>query len=170
MALSTSNAKEHELHIQNTPDVLTYFLGFVIAVMPPIAVFAREQTRYLTIYFFTFTLVAVLGALTFGVLKTHCILNRREGKIHLRQTSLYNFLTHKSEQEFDLRDLHSIRMIQYPNRQRSAFTRDKFGIRLSLNGQSVQIASGELSFEECQSYANQIQRFVGLHIPILAVG
>ena len=170
MAFNTFTTNEHELHIQNTPDVLTYALGFVIAVMPPIAIFAREQTRYLTVYFFAFTLIAVLGALTFGVLKTHFILNRREGKIHLRQTSLYNFLTHKSEQEFDLRDLYSIRMIQYPNRQRSAFARDKFGIQLSLNGQSVQIVGGELSFEECQSYANQIQRFVGSHIPILAVG
>ena len=170
MALSTVTANEHTLRIQNNPDLFTYAIGFVVVIMPSVMVFGYEKTRYLTAYFVMTTLFALIGALGFGVLKIDCEVNMQTRKIRLIQISLFKLLTRTSEQEFDLNDLHSIKMVQYPNRQRSPYSKDKFGIQLSLQGQSFQIAGGELGFEECQYHANQIQRFVGSHIPILTVG
>jgi hypothetical protein len=49
-------------------------------------------------------------------------------------------------------------------------TDDSFGIRLAFEHQAADLNLYSLSFQDCQKYSSQIQKFIGTHIPIVAVG
>jgi hypothetical protein len=49
-------------------------------------------------------------------------------------------------------------------------TDDSFGIRLAFEHQAADLNLHSLSFQDCQKYSSEIQKFLGSHIPVEAIG
>jgi hypothetical protein len=158
---------QRELRIVQEPNSLLQLraLILVVAILVWIANLAT-QINIVSLVFIPIFLVFVASQI-FPDQKRQCIINLKDRSIHLSVTGILQSPIGKSEHQHSIEEITSIEMIRHITK----IGKGSFSIKLTLkNSQYLVLSNNDLTFQDCQDYASQIQKFVGTHIPIVAVG
>jgi hypothetical protein len=137
--------------------VLAGILFLILLVFNSGSVYAKSMTGLFALFclfdvFFRRALTVIVGAdMSTITVKTGGLL---DSKINERIET------------FQVNEVSSIEIVHVPSRSIDSFT---LRFRQKDKSKPILISKG-LSFKDCQKYSSEIQKFVGTHIPIVAVG
>jgi hypothetical protein len=156
---------KNRLYTRQAPSKVPFFIltGGSIFFVFTLAMSSSEDGRNVVV-FSILTLVGVLGL--FSAQETECIVNLESKTISIKRAGLFNSSIGHIDQIFDLAHLSHIQMVRRVYRS----GKDAFAIQLIFHDMQQMLLTDEtLNFTDCQRYANQIQKFLGSHVPIRAV-
>jgi hypothetical protein len=105
-----------------------------------------------------------------------CLIDLNQGTIRFRQITLMNSMNKTPEIEYSMADVHAVQIMRHLSTGDKTLLgqlqrKDGFSIQILLKNQNVlPLTDQSLGFQESQRYVDQLQKFLGSHIPIVAVG
>jgi len=164
MTLSITNDGKSVLTVRHSPGhaVLS---AVVIAISLPGTILALLFSGPASLIVFPLILLAIGVNGLFTQRELSCVLNKATGVGMLKQSGLLGSQLAAEAMEFKTSDIVALEMKRHVARYA-----DKFQIRLALcTGRRLNLSARNLSFSECQIFAEQIQRFLGPEIQSKAV-
>jgi hypothetical protein len=166
MPTQITTPTESELHIINKPDYRANLSMYAICLLLTLVFALLKKPEFLFWFLFIPMNMYVAFLLVIEPRERNCKINLREGKITLQKNGILNSSVDFSLQESRLSDLVSIQMLR-----RSTRGPDPFSIQLVFESSPPLVIANEgLGFKDCQDYSSKLQKFLGTHIPIVAVG
>jgi hypothetical protein len=102
----------------------------------------------------------------YGTRELQTRINLPDKKMIFYKNGILNSKIDRKKYSFGSENIKSVQMIRHAQR---GF--DTFSIVLLLEDSGpFQITNKDLSFQDCQKFSSELQKFVGTHIPIVAVG
>jgi hypothetical protein len=105
-----------------------------------------------------------------------CLIDLNQGTIRFRQITLMNSLHKTPDTEYSMSDVQAVQIMRHLSTGGKTLLgqlqrKDGFSIQILLKNQNVlPLTDQSLGFQESRRYVDQLQNFLGTHIPIVAVG
>lgn len=150
------------IRIQCHPDFMPGLVGLAIATLGCIAAFA---TRTSVAGWLLLLLVIMSIYSLFQQRELLCVINKRTGLVSYQRGGIFDSHLGRQETEFLASAITAVQMKRYTMRYK-----DLFQIRLAVSPrQQLALSGTNLSFSECQRYAQEMQRLIGTDLRVVAI-
>lgn len=161
MKVSITSPREDELVIYRRPNYWFSFLGVSAAVI--FVWWNLSEKSLFVIVAFILLIITVVDLLTQNEIT--CKINKTTQEVAYKRKDILGDHLGFQVLQFPISDIQQIEMRRHPSRRR-----DTFQICFAVNPtESLPLTGKDLSFSECQDYAEQIRMFLGPEIPVVAM-
>jgi hypothetical protein len=167
--IETRGEREIQIHLKATGHFFRNLFVLLFCLGISYLIHLNSLTKYsffsgISPIFLVFFSVSITIYSAFSYRDLRYVFNLDQKSVMFFRGGIWNSAIDQSKERFDLTFLTAIEMVQHTGRGRDFFSlRLKFG-----DSQYLRLLDG-FNFQQCQDYANQIQKFVGTHIPVTAV-
>lgn len=160
------NADSSVMLVENNPDFIFSYIGLIgLSILTILIFFIQDVANVITAIIFDLLFWGMLVYSIFTRRKIICSINKSTSRVHYFRGGVFNTKFDESKANHALADVTRVEMARYIRRYG-----DTFQVILKIKRwERLELTARNLSFSDCQSYAEKIRNFIDPALPIKAV-